>query len=117
MTNNPLTDYDLTNQTVPATNYTFSISNGGTSASPPAYNHSFGAWTTPPTTTSFESDVSFKGKVTIDGRDLVKTLATIEQRLSILVPDPAKLEKFEALRKAYEHYKTLEALCHGDDNE
>jgi hypothetical protein len=38
-------------------------------------------------------------------------LATIEKRLSILTPDPAKLEHFEALQKAYQHYKTLEALC------
>jgi hypothetical protein len=27
------------------------------------------------------------------------------------VPDPAKLERFEALKKAYEHYKTMESLC------
>jgi hypothetical protein len=38
-------------------------------------------------------------------------LATIEKRLAILTPDPAKLEHFEALQKAYDHYKTLEALC------
>jgi hypothetical protein len=38
-------------------------------------------------------------------------LTTIEKRLAILTPDPAKLEHFEALQKAYQHYKTLEALC------
>jgi hypothetical protein len=38
-------------------------------------------------------------------------LERIEQRLAILVPDPKKLERYEALRQAYEHYKTLEALC------
>ena len=38
-------------------------------------------------------------------------LERMEQRLAILVPDPAKLERYEALRQAYEHYKTLEALC------
>jgi hypothetical protein len=38
-------------------------------------------------------------------------LETIEKRLSILQPDPEKLAHFESLRKAYEHYKTLEALC------
>jgi hypothetical protein len=38
-------------------------------------------------------------------------LDKIEKRLSILVPDPEKIEKFEALKKAYEHYKTLESLC------
>jgi hypothetical protein len=35
----------------------------------------------------------------------------MEERLAILVPDPAKLEKFEALKKAYDHYKLMEKLC------
>ena len=37
-------------------------------------------------------------------------LTTIEDRLSILVPDPEKLKKWEALQEAYNHYKSLEAL-------
>jgi hypothetical protein len=41
----------------------------------------------------------------------------MEQRLAILVPDPAKLEKFEALKKAYEHYKTMESLCFDEPEE
>lgn len=49
--------------------------------------------------------------ITIGGRSMRKILEGIEQRLSILVPDPKKLEHYEALRQAYEHYKTLEALC------
>jgi hypothetical protein len=49
--------------------------------------------------------------ITIGGRSMKKMLEGIEQRLSILVPDPAKLERYEALRQAYEHYRTLEALC------
>lgn len=49
--------------------------------------------------------------ITIGGRSMKKLLEGIEQRLSILVPDPAKLERYEALRQAYEHYRTLEALC------
>lgn len=44
-------------------------------------------------------------------------LETIEKRLNILVPDPKKLEKFEALKKAYEHYKHLEQLCEIQDEE
>ena len=39
----------------------------------------------------------------------------INERLAILVPDPAKLEKYAALKKAYEHYKTLEELIVKDD--
>lgn len=57
------------------------------------------------------SDAEFDGDVMIKGKSLLKMLETIEKRLSILQPDPKKLEHFEALRKAYEHYKTLEALC------
>ena len=49
--------------------------------------------------------------ITIGGRSMKKLLEGIEQRLSILVPDPKKLEHYQALQQAYEHYKTLEALC------
>jgi hypothetical protein len=49
--------------------------------------------------------------ITIGGRSMKKMLEGIEQRLAILVPDPKKLERYEALQQAYEHYKTLEALC------
>ena len=38
-------------------------------------------------------------------------METLERRLAILVPDPKKLEQYEALQKAYKHYKMLEALC------
>lgn len=56
-------------------------------------------------------DAEFDGKVKINGQDIAEFMETISKRLSILVPDPAKLEHFAALKKAYEHYKTLEALC------
>lgn len=56
-------------------------------------------------------DAEVEGDIKWKGRSLGKMLEDIEKRLAILVPDPAKLEHFEALRKAYEHYKTLEALC------
>ncbi len=49
--------------------------------------------------------------ITIGGRSMKKMLEGIEQRLSILVPDPKKLQQYEALQQAYEHYRTLEALC------
>lgn len=45
------------------------------------------------------------------GGKMRERLEAIEARLNILVPDPKKLEKFEALKKAYEHYKHLEKLC------
>jgi hypothetical protein len=49
--------------------------------------------------------------ITVGGQSLKEFMKKMEQRLSILVPDPVKLEKFEALKKAYEHYKTMESLC------
>jgi hypothetical protein len=57
------------------------------------------------------ADAEFEGDIKWKGRSLGDLLATIEKRLAILTPDPAKLEHFEALQKAYQHYKTLEALC------
>jgi hypothetical protein len=60
------------------------------------------------------STLQIEGKdadIKINGRSLCDFMDKIEQRMSILVPDPAKLEHFEALKRAYEHYKTLEALC------
>ena len=50
-------------------------------------------------------------------RQMRERLETIEKRLNILVPDPKKLEKFEALKKAYEHYKHIERLCEIDDED
>jgi hypothetical protein len=60
---------------------------------------------------SVKGDAEFEGKVKINGQDLAQFMETISNRLAILQPDPAKLEHFAALKKAYEHYKTLEALC------
>ena len=56
-------------------------------------------------------DAEFEGDVKIKGVSIGKALDDINKRLAILVPDPAKLEHFEALKKAYDHYKLLEALC------
>jgi hypothetical protein len=53
----------------------------------------------------------------IDGKSLKTFMNKMEERLAILVPDPAKLEKFEALKKAYEHYKTMESLCFDEPKE
>ena len=48
-------------------------------------------------------------------KGLFEMISKIEERLSILVPDPAKLKQFEALKQAYENYKTLEAMCFTND--
>lgn len=60
-------------------------------------------------------DAEFNGDIKWKGRSLGALLGSIEDRLAILQdPDPAKLEKHAALKKAYDHYKTLERLI-GDD--
>lgn len=86
--------------------YTTVGSNGTASA----YN-----WTSNNTGLHVTSDASFEGDIKIKGRSLEKLLEKIEDRLAILQdPDPAKLEKHAALKKAYDHYKLLEKLI-GDD--
>jgi hypothetical protein len=58
------------------------------------------------------ADLSIDGDIKVKGVSLIDTLQKIQDRLAILQPDPAKLEKFEALRKAYDNYKLLEKLLH-----
>jgi hypothetical protein len=112
-----------------AGNYT--ITTGGAGATSSSYLYSTGTgttnWTTstPLITTGIGStpgikvtgDAEFDGNVTIKGKDLVSFMETLEKRLAILQPDPKKLEKFEALKKAYNHYKMLEALCEVQDDD
>jgi hypothetical protein len=67
------------------------------------------------TVITVKGDAEFDGNVKIKGRDVSKLFEKIEDRLAILMePDPAKLEKFVALKKAYDHYKLLEKLI-GDE--
>ena len=56
-------------------------------------------------------DMAAGTDIKVDGKSLKQFMDKMEERLAILVPDPAKLEKFEALKKAYEHYKLMEKLC------
>jgi hypothetical protein len=62
-----------------------------------------------------KGDAEFDGDVKIQGHSILHLLKKIEDRLAVLQePDPERLEKFAALKKAYEHYKTLERLI-GED--
>lgn len=106
---------------------TYTIATGGTGITSNSYLYSSGTSTQWTTTTPYittgiggagstpgikvTGDAEFDGNVTIKGKDLVSFMETLEKRLAILQPDPKKLEKFEALKKAYNHYKMLEALC------
>jgi hypothetical protein len=57
------------------------------------------------------SDAEFEGDIKWKGRSLGKLLEGIEDRLALIVePDPEKLKKFAALKKAYDHYKLMEKL-------
>ncbi len=62
---------------------------------------------------NFDSDinVSQDADIKLGNKSLKEFMNKMEQRLAILQPDPKKLEKFDALKKAYEHYKTVEAMC------
>jgi hypothetical protein len=71
---------------------------------------SSGNGTTQPTI-KVSGDAEFEGRVMINKRDLGEFIEAMSKRLAILVPDPEKLEHFEALKKAYDHYKLMEALC------
>lgn len=74
-------------------------------------SNSFWNGTTAVTPLKVTGTAEFEGDVVVKGRNLMESLDAIEKRLAILVPDPAKLEHFEALKKAYDHYKMLEAMC------
>lgn len=106
--------YSTTASSMPYGNIT--INGGGTSG---AYIYNTGSgsqWSNVTTSAKHPSisvtgDAEFEGKVKINGQDLAEFMETISKRLAILVPDPEKLEHFEALKKAYDHYKLMEALC------
>jgi len=62
-------------------------------------------------------DLDEGADIKIGHRSLKEFMSKMEERMAILVPDPEKLEKFQALKKAYEHYKTLESLCFNEPEE
>lgn len=85
-----------------------------TAASPYIYTTAGSNGSSPSLSVSGDADI--KGDLTVRGINIAETLSKINERLAILVPDPKRLEKYEALKQAYEHYKTLEALCVEQDN-
>ena len=105
------TMYSSNTITLPSSSYTIG------SASSTMYTTGTGNYnwntTTSPTVniTGAGIDMAAGTDINIDGKSLKTFMETLEKRLAILVPDPKKLEKFEALKKAYEHYKLMEKLC------
>lgn len=85
------------------------ISNSGTGTALPGANP---IWTT---TGTSKPNLVIDGDIKWNGRSLGELLEKIEDRLAILVePTPERLERFTALREAYDAYKMLDTLC-GDD--
>lgn len=100
--------------TIPADSFMYSASwNIGDITTTAGFNGTFPSTTFTSTDPGLHvrGDADFDGDVKIKGVSIADTLEDIQKRLAILVPDPAKLAHFEALKKAYDHYKTLEALC------
>ncbi len=52
--------------------------------------------------------------INVDGQSLKEFMQNVNERLCILTPKPELLEKYDALKEAYENYKILEKLCTDD---
>ena len=75
--------------------------------SPSSYansNSSFGKFTVE------YASINVTEKFTVGGIDVVETLKNISERLCI-IQDSSKHEQFAALKRAYENYKVIEAMC------
>lgn len=108
---------------VGASTHTISITNGGSGYPNSVLTSTGTGATTWANNTS--SKMNVKGQLNLDGEgadiiingvSLIDLLNGITDRLSILQPKPDMLEKYDNLRQAYEHYKTLEALLYDENN-
>jgi hypothetical protein len=52
--------------------------------------------------------------IKVNTKSMKDWMESVERRLLILEPKPELLAKHEALRHAYEHYKTLEAILYDE---
>jgi hypothetical protein len=105
-------DYSNISTTIPS----ITVTNGTTPSGGYLYStgasYSWGA--SPSSNLSVSGDAEIEGDLRVGGVSIKKSLEAINDRLAILQPNPEKLEKYEALRKAYEHYKLLEKLVQED---
>lgn len=120
-------DIDLSSAYYPSSTITIDSSHGaggntiiGGGAGMPNYSYASvsntvsPSWAIPYPSSNINSDGLIMAEGTdikIGNRSLTEFMTKMEERMAILVPDPEKLEKFEALKRAYEHYKTMERLC------
>lgn len=113
--NNYSTAISGAGQYAAAGNYVLSTNGTGPGWSPLSWPSITSNGSTIDTTLSVKGDAEFDGDVKIKGHSILHLLKKIEDRLAVLQePDPERLEKFAALKKAYDHYKTLEKLI-GED--
>jgi hypothetical protein len=103
----------ITLPTTTISNGGYTIGSAGTSGQFYTTGTSGYNWNNPPTVniSSDGIDMAAGTDIKVDGKSLKDFMNKMEERLAILVPDPKKLEQFEALKKAYEHYKLMESLC------
>lgn len=121
----PLTTLDIASLTTMNSNSTYNL-NVGTNTFPSSWNMGNsgtvyttgtvpGANSTWTTTGTSKTNLVVDGDIKWNGRSLGELLEKIEDRLAILIePTPERLERFTALREAYDAYKMLDTLC-GDD--
>ena len=102
--------YSSNTITLPTTTSNYTI---GSASSSNYYTTGTSGHNTSPSVniTSGGIDMAAGTDIKVDGKSLKEFMNKMEERLAILVPDPAKLEQFAALKKAYEHYKLMEKLC------
>ena len=62
----------------------------------------------------FKRHIEVDGDIKVGGKSLKDFMEVVSERLNILTPNPELLEKYDALKEAYEHYKILEKLCTDD---
>jgi len=111
-----MSSYTYTMPSTVSTNSTYTIANGTWGTGVSTITSSPYITTTANPGISVQGDAEFSGNIKVKGKDLSEWMDAIERRLSILVPNPKKLEHYEALKKAYNHYKMLEALCEEPDD-
>ena len=125
----PLTTLDIASLTTMNSNSTYNLKTGNVTipsswnmnTSGTVYNTgtvgSIGLnpiWTN---TTPPPPNLVVDGDIKWNGRSLGNLLEKIEDRLAILVdPTPERLERFAALREAYDAYKLIDTLCVGEGN-
>jgi hypothetical protein len=95
-------------QAGPSNPYSFNYSSGGIyTGAGPSLGSAIGSSNS---SLSVSGDADIQGKLKVNGVDVVELLHQIQDRLAIIQPNFEKLEKWEALRNAYDHYKMIEKL-------